>query len=235
MCVKKPPILHYIFALLLIVVSCSREKNQTNRIDEGYIRYEIQYTGDSLGKFVKAFLPGEMKLFFKNHNTKNQLSDPTGMVAFTHIKHQAEGMQTTLVDIFNHKYKYIERLGEESIFFRSKSGIRVKKLDETKHIAGYLCHKARVTHPHSENPEADFHIYYTDQIDIEGFTQQTPFQDLQGVLLEFQVEMYHIPMKLIAKEIKPTTISEEIFSIPTGYKAVNKKTMKEIMELLKER
>jgi GLPGLI family protein len=235
MCVRKPPIFRYIFALLLIVASCSKQKNQANRIDEGYITYDIEYMGDSLEKFVKAFLPGEMKLFFKNHNTKNHISDATGMIAFTHIKNHAKGIQTSLVDIFSHKYKYIENLGEESIFFQSESGIRVEKLDETKRIAGYLCRKARVTHPHSENPGADFNIYYTDQIDIAGFTQQTPFRGLEGVLMEFQIEMYHIPMKLIATEIKTKQISEEIFSIPPGYKAVNKKTMKEIMELLKER
>jgi hypothetical protein len=195
----------------------------------------MDYMGDSLDKFIQTFLPKKTKIVFKDHNTKNRISDAAGVVSFTHIKNHEKGIQVTLADILNHKYKYTEKIGEESIFFQSRPEIEIKHLNERKKIAGYSCKKAEISYPKSNNSIKNFTIYYTDKIAIEGFTNNTPFEEIDGVLMEFQVEIYQIPMRLKAVKVQQKNISDSEFEIPSGYKTVNKKSMQEIIEFLKER
>jgi len=205
------------------------------RINEGYIEYKMQYVGDSLEQFVQTFLPGRMKLLFRDNSIKNHFSDATGFFAFTHIKNQDKGIQTILMDIMNHKYKYVEQIGEESLFFKNRHEISINKVNDTKKIAGYTCHKAEIAYLTDEDKKMHYNIFYTDHIDIEGFTRHTPFESIKGVLMEFQIELYQMPFRFIATKVKEKEIPEKEFIIPQGYKPVNKKTLHEIIEILKER
>lgn len=227
--------LYSLVGVIFFLASCSKKQEKTGEIDEGYIEYKMEYMGDSLDAFVQTFLPKRMKIIFKNNNTKNEISDPTGMVAFTHIKDYNNRIHTTLVDVMKHKYKYREDLSEKSIFYQTRPNIKISRQDTMKNIAGYSCRKAEITYPTADNENVRFNIYYTDKINIKGFTDLTPFQEIDGVLLEFQLEIYQIPMRLVATKVQQKEISPEEFSIPSDYKRVNKKTMQEIIELLKER
>lgn len=225
----------FLVVFILAFASCKKEKETNGRINEGYIEYKMQYMGDSLEQFVQAFLPRRMKLIFKDNNTKNHISDATGLFSFTHIKNQKEGIQAVLMNIMKDKYKYVAPLGEESAFFKDRPDMRINHKEDTKRIAGYSCRKAKIVYPAGEKGTKHFNIYYTDQIDIKGFTRHTPFQPINGVLMEFQLELYQMPFRLIATKVEREKIPDGAFTIPQNYKTVNKKTMREIIEVLKER
>lgn len=233
--IKKSIIFIAMLVFVFALASCKKEEETAGRISEGYIEYKMQYMGDSLERFVQTFLPRRMKLIFRANNTKNHISDATGLFSFTHIKNQAKGIQAILMKIMNNKYKYVEPLAEESAFFKERPEMRINHVEDTKWIAGYSCRKAKIAYPTGKKETKHFNIYYTDQIDIEGFTRHTPFQSINGVLMEFQLELYQMPFRLIATEVKRQKITDDAFTIPQDYKAVNKKTLQEIIEVLKER
>ncbi|MGM0497855.1 MAG: hypothetical protein ACQESJ_08060 [Bacteroidota bacterium] len=220
--------------LLLSLSQCKDAPFQSDNIKEGYIEYDIEYLDDSIDVFIENFLPEKMKIIFDDHNTQNQLKCMGGVFNLTNIKQYEEGTNITLVDFIDKKYKYTEKNDEASLFFRQPEDIIIQDTDSTKEISGITCKEAKVTIP-SDNPKnkEQFFIYYTDKIDIKGFNNQTPFESIDGVLLEFQLDFYDIPMKFTAKKIKQTDIPPEEFEIPEEYKKINKKTMKEIIELLK--
>ena len=226
-------ILSVIFLIIIFTYSCKEEKKD-GEIDEGHIKYDITYMGDSLDKFLAAFLPKHMTIKFKNNCTKNQMKGISGIVNFTHIKNHKEKSNITLVTIMDKKYKYIEKLNEPSLFFTERPDMKAEYTGETKKIAGYDCKKIHINIPSDEKNQNDtFDIYYTDMIKIKSFNDHTPFQSLDGVLLEFQLEFYGIPLKFKATEVKQHSISPNEFEIPNGYKRINKKTMKEIIDLMK--
>ena len=172
----------FLVVFILAFASCKKEKETTGRINEGYIEYKMQYVGDSLEQFVQTFLPGRMKLIFKD-----------------------------------------------------SPEMRINHEEDTKRIAGYSCRKAKIVYPTGEKGTKHFNIYYTNQIDIKGFTRHAPFQPINGVLMEFQLELYQMPFRLIASKVERKKIPDGAFTIPQNYKAVNKKTLREIIEVLKER
>ncbi|MCK5171338.1 MAG: hypothetical protein KAQ75_15780 [Bacteroidales bacterium] len=221
-----------ITVLIFISLNSCKEIQHKDRIREGYIEYDIEYLDDSLDNFMKGLLPKKMTIKFKNNNTINKIEGFSGIVSFTHIQNFRDKRNITLVKVLNKKYKYIEKINDKSMFFEDLPGIKIELQDTAKVICGFKSHKAKIIIPDS-NVEP-FFIYYTDDIIINNVNAQTPFRSINGVLLEFQVKLYDMPMKLSAVKIQEAKISSDDFKIPKDYDSINKKTMVEIIELLKQ-
>lgn len=221
-----------IIALIFMLFNACKEVQHKNRIREGYIEYDIEYLDDSMDSFMKGLLPKKMTIKFKNNNTINKIEGFSGIVSFTHIQNFREKRNITLVKVLNKKYKYIEKLSDKSMFFEELPGMKIEVQDTTLEVCGFKSKKAKITIPDT-NAEP-FYIYYTDDIIINNVNAQTPFKSIDGVLLEFKLKLYDMPMKLTAKKIQEAEISSEDFEIPKGYESINKKTMIEIIELLKQ-
>jgi len=222
-----------LLSLLIItgLIGCKKIQHK-DRIREGYIEYNIQYLDDSLDTFMKGLLPKKMTVKFKNNNTINKIEGFSGIVSFTHIQNFRDRENITLVKVLNKKYKYVERLNDESLFFEKLPGMKIELLDETKEICGFNSHKAKITIPDSDIEP--FYIFFTKDIIINNVNALTPFKSIEGVLLEFQIKFYGMPMKLTASNIKEAEVASEEFKIPEGYESINKKTMAEIINLLKQ-
>lgn len=223
-----------IFIILLIITALSscKEAQRSERIKEGYIEYDIEYLDDAMDGFMKGLLPKKMTIKFKNNNTINKIEGFSGIVSFTHIQNYKEKKNITLVKVLNKKYKYIEKIDEKSMFFENISGMIIEPQDTTKILCGFKCEEAKVIIPDSE--KEPYFIYYTNDITINNVNAQTPFKSIEGVLLEFRIKLYDMPMKLTVRRIKETKVASEDFEIPEGYISINKKTMIEIIDLLKQ-
>jgi len=221
-----------VILLLTLAVSCQGPSSPQSGIREGYIEYQMEYQADSLRQ-LQHVLPKRMKIYFKDNNTRHSISDLAGVVEFTHIKNQQKGTYTTLVDVFNNQYKYVEKNNQPSIFFQSRPDIEIQPTDETKTIAGYNSRRYNIQYRDKEGTSKNFPVYATEGIQIKGFSDLTPFQRIDGVLMEFQLKIYDLPVKLTAIQVSSEDIPGEKFSIPSGYKQVNKQSMKKIIDLLK--
>lgn len=219
-------------ALIFTVLSSCKEIQHKDRIKEGFIEYDIEYLDESIDGFMKGLLPKKMTIKFKNNNTLNKIEGFSGIVSFTHIQNFKEKKNITLVKVLNKKYKYIEKINDKSLFFEELPGMKIEDQDTIVEICGFKSKKAKVIIPNS-NVEP-FYIYYTNDIIINNVNAQTPFRSIDGVLLEFQLKLYDMPMRLTASKIESAEIPSEDFKIPKGYDSINRKTMVEIIELLKQ-
>jgi len=66
-----------------------------------------------------------MTVKFKNNNTINKIEGFSGIVSFTHIQNFRDRENITLVKVLNKKYKYVERLNDESLFFEKLPGMKI--------------------------------------------------------------------------------------------------------------
>lgn len=221
-----------IIVLILTTLSSCKKIQQSDRIKEGYIEYDIEYLDNSLDGFMKGLLPKKMTIKFKDNNTINKIEGFSGIVSFTHIQNYREKNNITLVKVLNKKYKYIEKINEKSMFFEEIPGMIIEPQDTTKILCGFKCEKAKVIVPDSEIEP--YFIYYTNDITINNVNAQTPFKSIEGVLLEFRIKLYDMPMKLTVRKIQEAKVLSEDFEIPEGYISINKKTMVEIIDLLKQ-
>jgi hypothetical protein len=221
-----------IIVLIFASLSSCKKIQRSDRIKEGYIEYDIEYLNDSIDSFMKGLLPKKMTIKFKNNNTINKIEGFSGIVSFTHIQNYRVKKNITLVKVLNKKYKYIEKISDISMFFEDIPGMIIEPQDTTKILSGFKCEKAKIIIPDSEIEP--YFIYYTNDITINNVNAQTPYKSIDGVLLEFRLKLYDMPMKLTSRKIVETEVSSDDFEIPEGYISINKKTMIEIIELLKQ-
>ncbi len=223
-----------IFTIVLIftILNSCKKIQHKDRIKEGYIEYDIEYLDESMDSFMKGLLPKKMTIKFKNNNTLNKIEGFSGIVSFTHIQNFKEKKNITLVKVLNKKYKYVEKINNKSLFFEDIPNMQIELQDTIVELCGFQSKKAKITIPDS-NVEP-FFIYYTNDIIINNVNAQTPFKSIDGVLLEFQLKLYDMPMRLTARKVQEAEVPTEDFEIPKGYASINKKTMIEIIELLKQ-
>ena len=108
--------------------------------------------------------------------------------------------------------------------------MKIEITKETKDVAGYKCKKAIVTFV--DETKQGFDLYYTNELKIKNSNWWTPFKEIDGVILEYQVSRYNIDMKLVAKEVEFTTIESAIFDVPKDYKMVTRKEIDEVFQNL---
>jgi len=106
------------------------------------------------------------------------------------------------------------------------SDMEIKTLPDTTTICGYLCHKAI---GYSERCKRDFTFWYTKDIDITSDCILSPVRSLDGVLMEFEVEMMGIDMKARAAEVSRLEVADDIFEKPEGFKEVTREQLEDVI------
>jgi len=200
-------------------------------VNEGVIEFDITYPNNEAGELLAAFLPDEMTLKFKDDKTVGTFSAGMGVFKATMISDPATKTVHQLFKVLKEKYVHEFDSSQINTLFTELSESKIKFVDETKEIAGYKCKKAIVTF--KDNIKEEFSVYYTDDIDIKNSNWFTPFHEIDGVLLEYQVRKYNYEMRLVAKEVKSEEIDDSAFDVPEGYLNVGASEMERILEQYK--
>lgn len=198
-----------------------------NEISEGEIIYDIEYLESEADNPLMSILPTEMTLRFKDNSSVGMIEGWLGVFRASYISDYEKKMNSSLLKIMGKKYNNQSKFGDISYGFDKMPGIKIVKTQETKEIAGFKCKKAKVEFPNKEmNP---FDIYYTEQIKINNPNWNNPFSEINGVLLEFQVEMRGIRMILKAKSVEQKDIPDEEFLVPEDYALVSKDSLEAVI------
>jgi len=202
---------------VLLVSSC--HKITRSGIDEGIMKYEITYLEDKANNPLISLLPSHLDMHFKNNSVLLCVEGWMGIFESAFIKQAETGEFITTLKIMNKKYYYKSDTVEGFMGDTKYLNLEFSFDEEVKQILDYDCKHAKVFVP-SNN--VTFDLYYTTDISVEEPNKNTVFEEVPGVLMEFQVEMNGIPMHLIATELTEKEIPDDDFYIPSGYKEVEK-------------
>jgi len=219
------------FSLFLICLQSCETLFHKN-IKEGIIVFDITYPDTETGDLMAGILPREMVLKFKNNKTIGELSAGMGVFKTSIIALPETKMVHQLLKIMSKKYVLAIDSTEIESLYSELPEMKIHFVDETKEIAGYKCHKAVVTF--KDNIKEEFSVYYTDDIGIENSNWCTPFHEISGVLLEYQVRKYNYEMRLTAREVEKAEIDDSAFDIPPDYEEISQNGMDKIFESFQE-
>lgn len=185
------------------------------RISEGIIEYEVSYPNINPDDMLAGLMPTSMSMKFKNNQFNAELSAGMGMFKTNFISNSNDFHLINSVKLINKKYA--TRLDKPAVDKMNEkySKFYISKLDETKEIAGYICKKALVVFDDVANES--FYVYYTDEININHPNWSNIFKDIDGVLLEYQMERYGIMMKFTAKSVAKAKVEDTEFQLTTDY------------------
>ncbi|PCH86970.1 MAG: hypothetical protein COB88_06520 [Flavobacteriales bacterium] len=203
-----------------------------DNISEGYIEFEITYPETDAGDLMAGILPNEMILRFKDDRTVGSLSAGMGVFKTQLMAFPETKTVFQLVKLMNKKYALRVDSGEIENLYSELPAMKIHLVDSTKMVAGYECKKAIVTF--KDNIKEEFSIYYTDEIGLDNSNWCTPFHEIKGVLLEYQVRKYNYEMRLTAIGVVKEKIDESYFVVPEDYEEIDQDGMDKIFEGFKE-
>ncbi len=215
-------------AIILVSLLILSLNGFSQKMFQGQIRYAISYEGMGLNESMKAMLPDEMVFFLKNNKSKSELK--TGMGDQITIFDGNNKTSISLMDFAGRKVAVKKSVDEINLERKKYNDIKVIFEEETKVIEGYLCKKVTIEVNAADfNGENAFTVFYTDELGNTGINYGDPlFNQIDGVMLEYEIKARGLLMRFSATEIKEEALADEIFSIPADYKEMTKDELKKL-------
>ncbi len=213
----------YFIALLIVLIislnSCN-ESSDIKRTKEGVIEFEINYLDNARKNPLILLLPKLMITEFKNNSTYSTIEG--FLFKLNYITNYEKGKNATLFQIVDKKYMYLTDTSAAPFGYKRDNIVTITYTEKEKTIAGLKCNHAIAIF---QNSKDTVELYYTTQLNIKNPNSNNPYKDIEGVLLEFTVNMTGIHMQFIAKKIRKKDIDSQHFEIPKDYIMVTKEEM----------
>lgn len=228
---KKTHIQYLILFIAISFVSCGESRNKKN-FNEGTIEYGIQVEGIDKSKISSFSTPSKFVVKFKDNNISSRIEGMSGSVNLTFIKNIDSKTFIVLVNLWNKKLFYQDSLLKKNLpeTYPGMELLRIKKTDEIIEFNGFKCKKA--TAHFMDSTSLKFDILYTNEINIANPNINTPFEQIDGVMLKFSVKVSKHLMSLSATNILHERVSKNEFTLPEGYEKVTKRTIEDLVSLM---
>lgn len=215
-------------ALTFLTTTCQINFGKKG-IKEGTVKYKITYLQSEKDNPIVSLMPSYLNMSFKDNSVRMDVEGWMGIFKSTFIRQYSLGQSVNLLKMMNKKYYYICSGSDDFMGMQSYTDVSITFDDTEKEILDFTCQHARVS---ANSGSVNFDLYYTTEIDISEPNNQSPFKEIPGVLMEFQIEINGISMFLEAAEVVEAEISDELFQIPAGFEEVPKKTIDDIFSSL---
>lgn len=222
----------FITGILILSAFCIAFSNPAiakKKSFKGTISYKISYPEGSIDESMKSMLPKLLKVSFREGLVKTEINSAMGkQIEILNIE---EKTTTSLLDIMGQKFS-IKTATEEIQDELSKAPkTQIIYTDETKEIVGYVCKKVIVKFKEKDSDkETEVIAYLADKFSNEGIYLDNPvFNDIKGILLEFEMISDEINMKFVATSINKKNIPEKEFAVPEDYKETTKDELRNML------
>ncbi len=220
------------FFLIGIFLSSCHFFEKDHTLDQGVVKYKITYKEESESTIPVELLPGLMIFKFNERKTINTISDFLGIFSISIITDRKKGKNITLLKIFDKRYYYEGKAQQAACCFGDFGDLVFTKTREQTNIASLPAQKVMVS---SSNLEMEpFDIYYTNAIRSHNTNITTPYEEIDGVLLKFNLKLNNIAMEITAESVDFKEVKDDEFDIPANYKPVSREQMAKLINALME-
>jgi len=220
-----------VFILFCILLLLACRDGGTDRQPEGIIEYEVTYLTNK-SSMPTNLLPRRIILKFRGNKNITTIEGFMGMFALSNITDLRKGRNITLLKVMDKKLYYSGEHNEVPFFFEYMKDFTIRYVTDTARIAGFNCKKAIVSF--ADTAIKPFDLFYTHDLLVEEPNRFTPFKDIDGLLVAFNIQMPNVEMRVVATQYNSTPVNGDVFEIPDGYKKVSKRQMISIINKLLE-
>jgi len=217
-----------IAASILLLASCRQETNNTG-ISSGRIEYRITYLNKNIDKKTLELLPRKMKMEFNEKMAANVIEGFMGLYKLESVTDFQTRKCSTMLKLFERSYLFKGKRDELMCCFDDMDGMEITRTAETKNIAGFNCKKAVVYLPSSQQ---SFDIYYTGDINLRHPNVSNPYRKIDGVLMEFELNMVYLKMRFSAEKFLPLSDITRINNPARTFRTISRDQMTELLSSL---
>ena len=203
----------------MTVIRCSEEGAFKKHITEGVIVYDVTYPELDSDNLMLEMLPSEMKMTFKEDKFKSQLKTGAGIVEMTVIANGEQKLLHNMVKLFSDHY--VLTLDEDAAhkFTNVIPPFQIKYIDGVDTIAQAICKRILIDFGAAKNESYIF--AYTDEIALKSPNWCIPYNEIEGVLLDYRVENYGMNMRLRATHISSEEVDDAEFIVDDRYQSLS--------------
>lgn len=213
--------------ITLTTISCNSIA-EFGKINEGKIVYAIEYPKEEGQTSLVSLLPETMEMKFKGNNTVINITGFMKVFNLIYVSNYKTRTNYSLFRIMNQKMMYKADFSEYPFGYKSMHNIKLTYTDDTLTICGYKCKKILAYCP--EASELPYELYYTNDISIKCPNTNTPYHNIDGVLLSFQVRLNNISMNMRAVEVVSEDVDDTEFFIPDDYQSVSREELEAFVD-----
>ncbi|TVQ11985.1 MAG: hypothetical protein EA361_11740 [Bacteroidetes bacterium] len=168
----------------------------------GRIVYSITYPGSNVDLAELQELPERAVILTKNNLVRTELSGENAGLFQIKISDGNAKETATMLEILREKYVIRRNSQEIQNALRNMPQPELEFTDETREILGYTCRKviARVTDDFGNEYESE--IYYTPEIPGEAFNFDTPYHEIPGLMLLYEMRVGQLNMRYEAQSVR---------------------------------
>jgi len=217
--------LYICFITGLLLFSCNSNRSLKQ---EGMVVYQITYPNDTA-----KTLPTQMTIRYNKNMINTQIEGLSGMVSITYIENRETKVSHYLIKLLNKKLFYTDSTGNlgASFLYQDMPSFTITPQKGNHKILGYNCQIAKFHI--NDSSQASFEVYYTNEIGRPNPNQNTPFEQIDGVMLQFGMMMANKKVIIAASKIENDGANISNFAVPNGYKRINRETLLEVFKLFK--
>jgi len=220
-----------VVGIVFVLAACNNVQELfSDKIDEGFIEYDIEYLQDERQNPLISLLPTTMQFKFKDNISIMRIEGWMSIFVMAGIADRNANQSFALLKIMNEKYVYETTMDGPSFGFDDMPPFTLHETDCTSVIAGMPCRKFDVKF--ESDTIQGFSIFKTDMVKLENPNCNNPFPMVNGILLEWQMSFQNIPMRLKATKVSAEEVLDEEFEIPAGYEKVSREKMQEVISNL---
>lgn len=183
------------------------------------MHFSINYN-DEIRGFQKEIMPKNLFVSFKDDMVHFDISSGIGKSGICILNNPNKEIFDMYCTLLSYRYYYAADKDEILPGFGSMEGITFNKTDRTSIICGYECVCTEAVLP--SNRDRIYEIWSTNEIHIKNPNQGTPFEPIDGVMLNFFFIIGGTEMHFSADNVYSKDLPNDLFQRKPTYVSVDK-------------
>lgn len=200
-----------------ISVGCGKNTH-SGSVSEGTVEYAMSFPDFPSDGLMAGILPEKTILSFSAG--RQHLDMSAGMGVFRTgilVNNEPNRLDYHMSVLGKRMVAEMTTLDLEQINKDSKA-MSIIYTDEVDTIAGMPCRKALAMYDRVERPQVE--LWYTDRIELSDPNWFSPYREVPGVLLRYEMVQYGIRMRFDAVAVNAKEVDEKLFTVRTDHDRV---------------
>lgn len=215
----------YIVISSVLLLSCGQQdKNESSSKlkDLGRIRFDISYPNPPQDPFIRSTLPDSIIYYFKDDLVRTEVNLAKGNIQLNYIANSSFPSLKESMKVYFDKSQYTYNKSDIEEYVAQYPKLEMSETGNRKKIAGYNCKEVSAINPTGES----FLIYYTEELKANNPNWFTPFPQINGVVLEYQMVQYNFLMNVKASKVEMITSDSLSFQFSKDFSPISKEELK---------
>jgi len=217
--------------ILMAVIMLMSEFVSAQRPFRGRITYNITYPGSNIDLAELQELPAKAVIITKNDQTRTELSAETAGLSQVKIADGNTGEVSTKLEIMREKYVITRSAQQIQTALRNMPQPEFEYTDQTREILGFTCNHAIATIVDENGDIYESDIWYTTEIPGNAFNFDTPYNEIPGLMLEYEMRVGPLNIRYEASSVRRRLfVGGRNFYVPRDYQPITYDELREKLQ-----